>query len=131
VAVWPAVTGLASVALFMAVLFLSGLVAVALRAIATAQGAVAAMRAPGLDDLAREKAVQQASLRLFAAFGGILVRTALCLAAAALPVLAAGALGLATEAEVTGFLMRWDVILILTFAITAGWIAGRRLWPSR
>jgi hypothetical protein len=124
-------TGLLSVAAFMAAFLAVRIVPAAAAAIATAHGAVAAMRDPSLDDLARERAAQRASLRLFGAFGGILLRSALALAAAFLPVLAADASGIAPEAAVTGFLMRWDVIVVLTVLVTAGWLLAWRAWPSR
>ena len=89
------------------------------------------MRDPGLDEEAREKAVQAAALKLFGAFGSILIRSALALIAAAVPILAADAAGIAAEPAVTGFLSRWEVILALTVIITLGWVLARRAWPSR
>jgi hypothetical protein len=126
-----AATGLVSVAVFMAAFFLVGILPAAQGAIATARGALAAMRNPGLDDLAREKAVQKASLGLFAGFGSILLRSLAALALAYLPILAADALGLAPEAEVADFLSRLDVIAALSVVITLLWVLAGRLWPSR
>lgn len=127
----PGLIALLSLAAFMAVLGLSGIVPLARRAIGTATAAAAALRDPALDDAAREKASQAAAIALFGAFAGLLLRSALALGAAALPLLAADAAGLLPLDAAIGFLSRWDVILVLSLAGIALWIAGARAWPSR
>jgi hypothetical protein len=121
---------LISVAVFLAAFFRSGLVGVALEALAVMQQAVAAIRDPALDDAAREKTARAASLRLLGALGSILLRSFVVLAACAVPVVLADLAGLAPRDAVAAFLARWDVIVGLSVLITLGWIVGRRLWPS-
>lgn len=124
-------TSIASIAVFMAALWALGVVRAAAGVLETARSAVRAMRDETLDDEAREKAVQRASIRLLGAFASILVRGALSLAAGFLPIWLASATGLATVGSVTGYLARWDVIAVATVAILAGHLAQRRVWPSR
>jgi len=123
----PAV-GIASILLFLVALWLLRLVPTAAGALATAQGAVAAMRDPALDDMAREKAVQAASLRLMGAFASIVARGALSLGASLLPIWLADLTGLAAVGAVIDFLSRWDVIVIATVVILAGYVIRVRLW---
>lgn len=126
-----AATALASIVAFLVALWLSGVVRVGAGVVATAQGAVATMRDQALDDRAREKAVQGASLRLMGAFVSIVVRGALTFAVSFVPIWLASVAGLASIAEVTEFLARWDVIVIGSAVIVAGWLLWRRVWPSR
>jgi hypothetical protein len=96
----------------------------------TTQQAVAIMRDAGIDDAAREKAIQRASIGLIADFGSILLRAVLALAASLLPVWLAGAAGLARPGDVFEFLSRWDVILAATGVMIVGYVVRIRLWPS-
>ncbi len=121
---------LVSVAAFLGAFVALRLVPVALAATHTAQSAMAAMRDPALDDLAREKAMQQASVSLFKAFGSILIRFVLTLIAAAIPVYGADLLGLVSADAVIGWLSRWDVIIGLSVIMIAAWVLKARLWPS-
>jgi hypothetical protein len=77
-----------------------GVVGVAANVLATARDAVAAMRDESLDDEAREKAVQRASLQLISASTSILVRSALVFAVSFLPIWLASLTGLATIEDV-------------------------------
>jgi hypothetical protein len=108
-----------------------GVLRVGAQALGTARGSLATLRDPRLDDTAREQAVQAASLRLFGAFFSILLRTALVLLAAALPLGLAGLAGLAAPEAVMAFLLRWDVIALTTLAMLAGYVVWRRLWATR
>jgi hypothetical protein len=99
--------------------------------LATAQGAVAAMRDESLDDEAREKVVQRASIQLMGAFASILVRGALTFLASILPIWLGSLAGLAEIEEVMDYLSRCDVILIASVVITAGFVIWMRLWRSR
>ena len=123
-----AASGIASIVLFLIALWLLRLVPVASGAIATAQGAMAAMRDPALDDAAREKAVQAASLRLMGSFASIVVRGALSLGVSLLPIWLADVTGLASGAAVIDFLSRWDVIIIASVVIVAGYVVRIKLW---
>jgi hypothetical protein len=89
-----------------------------------------ALRDPALDDGARERAAQTAARRLFYVGGVISVRTAVALAAAAVPLVLADGLGVVPATTVAGFLMRLDVILIAGVALVALWLLRRRLLPA-
>lgn len=98
--------------------------------LAVAGRAHAALRDPALDDGARERAAQTAARRLFYVGGVISVRTAVALAAAAVPLVLADGLGVVPATTVAGFLMRLDVILIAGVALVALWLLRRRLLPA-
>ncbi len=123
-----AAAGIASIVLFLIALWRLGLVRVATGAAATAQGALAVMRDPALDDAAREKAVQTASLRLMGIFVSIVWRGGLSLGISALPIWLADLSGLAASGAVIDFLSRWDVIGIASAVIVAGYVVRVRLW---
>ena len=125
-----AVTGFVSVAFMAAGLWLFGVAHAASAVLATTRSTAAAMRDPALDDRAREKAVQRASLSLMAGFGSIVVRTALALGAALLPVWIASQQGLAPADGVFHFLSRWDVILITSAAMIGGYLVAVRPWRT-
>jgi hypothetical protein len=95
--------------------------------LAVAGRARLALRDPALDDAAREASAQAAARRLFYLFAVIVGRTAVALAAAALPVVVADRLGLAAMGEVAAFSMRLDVILAATVVLVAVWLLHRRL----
>ena len=119
-----------SILCFMIAFWLVGIVPVAREAIATVRTAMASMRDPALDDLAREKAAQSAALRMIRFSGALILRSLLALAAAAVPIFAADALGLAPAERSLAFMARWDVILVASVAVLALYFALRRLWPA-
>ena len=123
-----AAAGIASIVLFLIALWRLGLVRIAQGALATAQGALTTMRDPALDDAAREKAVQAASLRLMGTFASIVLRGALALGVSLLPIWLADLAGLAASGEVIFFLSRWDVIAVASVVIVAGYVVRVRLW---
>ena len=125
-----AVTGLVSVAFMAAGLWLFGVTRAASAVLATTRTTAAAMRDPSLDDRAREKAVQRASLTLMAGFGSIVIRTALALGAALLPVWLASRQGLASADSVFHFLSRWDVIAVTSAAMIGGYLLAVRPWRT-
>jgi hypothetical protein len=125
-----ALTGLLSVAVMAVGLWVFGVSRAAESVLATTRRAAATMRDPALDERAREKAVQRASLVLMAGFGSIVVRAALALAAALLPVWIASRGGLAPAAGVFHFLSRWDVILATSAAMVGGYVLVLRPWRS-
>ena len=124
-------TSLVTVAAFIAALSALRVIEVARGAMGVMSGAMGAMRDPGLDDEAREAAVQAASLRLFGRFGQIFWRFAATLALSYLPILLADLTGIAEAAAVMDWLLRLDVILILSALMIAAWFLAARLWPSR
>jgi len=122
----------AAVAIFSVLLFLVAfqlvrIVPAARRAIAIAQGALGAMRDPALNDDAREKAVQRASIALFGAFGSILLRSLLALAAAVAPIWLADQVGWAQTESVVDLLSRWDIIVGASVLICGLFYAQGRL----
>ncbi len=61
----------------------------------------------------------------------ILVRSALAFLASFLPIWIASLAGLATIEDVLRYLSRWDVIVIASMVVIAGYVIWMRLWPSR
>jgi len=119
-----------SIAAFLAAFGLLRIAAVAGASIRTSQGAAAAMRDPALDDRARERAVQAASLRLLGQFLSLVVRGGLAVGASLVPILAAAAIGLAPSNAVLAFLMRWPAWLLATAMGGAAWALGRQPRPE-
>lgn len=119
-----------SILCFMLVFWKIGVVEAARDAIGTAQGAMATVRAPDLDDMDRERAVQAAALRLVTLTGSLILRSAIALVAAFVPVLLAGWAGLSPTGETLDFMARWDVIVVVTVVVTLGYLAGRRFWQK-
>lgn len=117
-----------SIGIFLLVFWLVGVVSTARRAIATTRNAVQAMRNPALDELARERAVQAAAIRLVVASGSLVLRSLLALAAAFIPILAADWVGIVSQAAMLAFMERWDVIVIATVVVTLGYVVGLRVW---
>ena len=123
-------TAATSICMFIVALWLSGVVPASASALAIARGALGVMRDAGLEDVAREKAVQRASLRLLGTFVSILARGAVAIGASLLPIWLADATGLAPGGEVIEFLSRWDVIVIASIVIVLGYIVRTRLWAA-
>lgn len=61
-------------------------------------------------------------------FASILVRSALALLAAFLPIWLADGAGLAGINEVFGFLASWEVVAVTTLMIVAGYVRWVRPW---
>ena len=87
------------------------------------------MRDPHLDEMARERTIQAAAIRLIVASGSLILRNLLALGAAFIPILAADWLGIVPQGAVLAFMGRWDVILIATVVVTLGFVVGVRVWP--
>ncbi|MEO3428951.1 hypothetical protein AAFN88_08860 [Pelagibius sp. CAU 1746] len=126
-----AAVALASICIFVAAFWLLGIPSRAAAALAVTRGAFATMRDTALDEEAREKEVQRASLKLLRLFFSILGRSLLALIASLLPIWIADALGLAPRDTILLFLARWDVILAVSLALLAAYLLWTRLWPSR
>ncbi len=118
----------ASIGVFLLVFWLAGIVSTARRAIATTRNAMLAMRDPALDELARERAVQAAAIRLVVASGSLILRSLLALAAAIIPILAADWAGIVPQTAMLAFMERWDVIVIATVVVTLSYVVGLRVW---
>jgi hypothetical protein len=122
-----AAAGILSILVFAATLWRSGIVAVAAAASQTAGSALAALRDPLLDDVARERRMRAASLALFGAAASIALRSALVLVLAAAPVVLAHAAGLARYDEVVDYLLSWPVLIGATVVLAAAAAVVRRL----
>jgi hypothetical protein len=100
---------------------------VVLATVDTVAQAVSTMLDAALDDDAKELAVRRAGLRLLMRAWQIAWRMAAALAAAALPILAADALGLVPRMTGLDTLMRLDVIVAVSaLAMLVGWAWRRR-----
>lgn len=121
-------TAVAAIGVFLVAFWLFGVVPASAGALAIARGALAAMRDTELDDAAREKTVQRASIRLLGTFVSIVVRGALAVGASLLPIWVADAAGFAKSDQVIAFLSRWDVIVIASIVIVLGYLVRVRLW---
>ncbi len=126
-----AATALASIGFFIGAFGVFGIARVGAGVLVIAKGAIGAMRDKRLDDEVREKTVQRASIQLIGAFFSILVRSALAFLASFLPIWIASLAGLATIEDVLRYLSRWDVIVIASTVVIAGYVIWMRLWPSR
>ena len=84
-----------------------------------------------LDDDARERMIQDASLTLFKAFFSILIRSVIVLGCSLLPIWLAHWMGLVLIEDTIGFLSRWDVITITSVVIIGGYLLLMRAKPYR
>ena len=125
-----AVTAFVSVLLLAVALDRVGVVRVAMAAVGTARTAVASIHDSSLDELTREQAMRQASLRLFSQFASILGRVAIACIVSIVPVVIADRAGLTTVASVMTFLSRPDVITLATAGMFLGYFVRIRMWPS-
>ena len=121
----------ASILAFVIAFWLAKVVPAARKAIQTASGAASAMSSKDMDDEAKEKATQKAAISLLGSVGSIALRSAISLVAAAVPIYAADAAGLAPVDAVVDFMSRWDVIIIVSVVMIIGYIAASRLWPAK
>ncbi len=124
-----AATALASIGVFIGALWVLRVAQVGAGVLVIAGRAVAVMRDENFDDRAREKAVQRASIQLIGAFISILVRSALAFLVSFLPIWLASLTDLATIEDVIRYLSRWDVIVIASMVVIAGYVIWMRLWP--
>jgi len=125
-----ALTALASLGVLFAAFWLLRVAPAAARVLSTTRNAAATMRDPSLDDRARERAIQRASVRLLSGFGSILGRGVLALVSGLLPVWVADRTGVASAHDVVGFLSRWDVLVITSSLMIGAYVAGARPWRS-
>lgn len=121
----------ASILAFVLVFWKAGVVPAAQKAIATASHAGKVMSSKELDDEVKEKEVQKAAIGLLGSVGSITIRSVLSLVGAAVPIYGAEAAGLVSADAVIDFLSRWDVIIIVSVVMIAGYLLGRRLWRAR
>ena len=125
------VIALVSIVAFIFALWVFRIVPFGARAVSISKDAASVMRDDRYNDLEREKAVQQYSIRLFKVFFSIIFRSVLVFAVSILPIWLAGLLGWINVEEVTAFLLRADVILITSILLIVIYFAGKALWPSK
>jgi hypothetical protein len=123
-----AAAAIAAVAVFAVAFWQLGVIRAASGAIAISRDSMGVMRDPQLDERARERAMQQASLRLIGACASILFRSLIAVLLSLVPIWAFSALGIVTFDQVLTFLSRWDVIAIVTVIMLAGYGLKKRLW---
>ncbi|WP_424991088.1 hypothetical protein [Fluviibacterium sp. S390] len=116
-----------SVLCFIAAFQVLNLVPRARTAIATSRATAAVMGDKSLDEDAKEAAVQKAALSLMKNFLDLLIRGALTLVAAWVPIQAADMIGLKPADETMAFMLRLDVILITSVIVTVAVIIGLRV----
>lgn len=122
---------LLSILVFMLCLKMFGVVKLSENVLVTSRHAVGAMRNDALDEIEREKIIQQASIRLLSLFLSLLVRVAAVLIAAFVPIWLISLTGVTSVDAVFSFLSRWDVIVIITLVMIAAYVAWARLWSAR
>lgn len=123
------VVAAASILVFVLAISRSGLVAVCSAVLSEVRRATRALRDPALDDLAKQHLARRAAARLFGFSMSILLRGALVLGLALVPVGAADLAGLAPARSVLDWMVRPEVIVVTSVVLMAGYFAGRRLWP--
>lgn len=122
-------TAAASISLFLVAFWLLRVLPVSASALAVARGALDTIRDTAIDDFARQKAVQRASLQMFGILVSILGRGAAAVGASLLPIWLADVTDLAASDQVIAFLLRWDVIVSTLVVFVLLYYARTRLWP--
>ena len=119
-------TAVVSIIVFLAAFRVFGVARAAAGALTNCRDAILVFQDGALDDLAREKKLQRASLQLGGAFIAILVRSALALGASFLPIWLVSLTGQVTIEDVMLYLSRLDVIVIVTAAIIVLYLVSVR-----
>ena len=127
----PVLVSLLAVIAFGFALWKSGVVGVAQKAVSTALAGLSTMTDQELDDDAKEVAVRRAAFSLFGAAFSLAVRFAIILAAAAVPVLVADWLNIATVETVLALMLRLDYIIIISVVAIVGAEVLRRVLKQR
>ena len=122
-----AATAIASIVLFIAAQWLFGVARAGVGVLGVAGRAMAAMGDEALGDEAREKTMQRAAIELLRALVSIVFRSALALLASLLPIWLASSTGWAGTDDVFRFLSRWDVLVVASIVIIAGYFILTRL----
>ncbi|CAB5122786.1 hypothetical protein D3OALGA1CA_2685 [Olavius algarvensis associated proteobacterium Delta 3] len=123
-------TAILSIIVFLCAFKFLGLERLGTEILASARSAAGVVRDPNLSDETREKELQRSSIDLFKSFFSILFRGVLCLVLSFVPIWLASLTGLAKMGDVIGFLSRWDVIIIATIIIGAGYVICVRRRPA-
>jgi hypothetical protein len=123
-------TAITSIGVFILAFWLFGVARVAASVLTTTRDAITILRDDSLDDLAREKKLQCASLQLIGSFISIFVRSALALVTSFLPIWLASLTGQVTIENVILFLSRWDVIVGATLVVIVIYVISTRVLSS-
>ena len=123
----PILVATAGVAAFAFVLARSAVVPVSKTLLETVASGVTSMLDSNLDDAAKERAVRAAGFALLAGAWKLGWRFVVALAAVAIPIALADAVGLVAREQSFGVLMRVDFIAAVSvLAVLSLWIFGRR-----
>jgi len=91
-----------------------------------ARVAISTMTDSSLDDMAKEKAIQRYAVEMLKQTIALFTKVLLILLVTAVPVWLASTLGWIDMQTFTGFILRWDVLLLTTLAILLPAIVFRR-----
>jgi hypothetical protein len=103
--------------------------AVSRRVLATAHQAMTAIRDPALDDMAKEKAAQQAAIGLFSGFLSLTFRALIAVLASAAVIYAADITGVVPASVAIDRLESWEFIVATTAAMIAAYLIVVRIFP--
>ncbi len=115
-----------TVAIFVAALWLFGIVSVAANAVEISRDSTRTIRDPALSDEDKERTLQRASLTLLRSFVSITARGAAAIGASLLPMLAFEAAGLARFWDIVDFLSTWEAIIVASVLVTLAYLVRRR-----
>ena len=121
-------TAAASILVFFGALWLMGVVPIAGEVLATTHRTAAIMRDPGLDERAREKAVQRAAVRLLADAASLLARGFVAIAASGIPIWLAHVSGQATTEDVFRVLSGWEAAAMATALAAVVYVVRMPRW---
>lgn len=125
-----ALTGLAAIAVFVAACAALDIVRVAGGALVSSREGLARMRDVHADERERERAARRLSLRLFAACGALIARSAIAIVAGAVPIGVAHASGVVPAADVGRFLATWQAAAIASALAIVATAVGRMAWRT-
>jgi hypothetical protein len=120
-----------AVLVFIVAFKLFRLVPISSNAVLVSRSALTVMQDTDLDDLEREKAIQQLSISLLGIAFSIFMRGILTVAVSAIPVFGAGYFGLVNSEEVFAYMFSFKFILFSSVFIIIALFLGRKLWHSK
>ncbi len=112
-------TYLASVVLFSLAFFFTRISRTISQVLSISRDSFLTITDSGLDDDAKEKAVQRAAIDMLRQFGCLLFKVAAIGLATLMPPFVADAANLASFKDISSFSLRWDVLLVTTIAAIA------------
>lgn len=121
-------TAAASIVLFFGALWLVGVVPIAGEVLTTTHRTAAIMRDPGLDERARETAVQRAAVRLLTDAASLLARGFVAIAASGIPIWLADVSGQARAGDVFRVLSGWEAAAMATALAAVVYVVRMPRW---